>query len=145
MLIVERIRSDLNAARKERGNVGLYSTLLAEVERVGKDKGNLVTTDEQAVAVIKKFVANTGEVIVLCRTGTGGSISKLREAEHELVIYDSYLPKQLTEQEINSEVCLFLLVNPTGKMPQIMKYFKEKFSGKYDGKILSTIAKELTS
>lgn len=62
----------------------------------------------------------------------------------EMKVMEDYLPQQLTEKDIR-DVISYLIDNSETKpnMGVIMKYFKEKYNGQYDGKMVSTIAKEM--
>jgi uncharacterized protein YqeY len=64
----------------------------------------------------------------------------------EMEVMNEYLPKQLSEQEIKDIVMRLMVQSDTPcNIGVIMKYFKENYSGRYDGKTLSTIAKEMLS
>ena len=62
----------------------------------------------------------------------------------EMAIMEEYLPKQMTEEEIR-KVIMGLMVRSDVQynMGLVMKYFKENYSGQYDGKMVSIIAKEI--
>ena len=62
----------------------------------------------------------------------------------EMAIMEEYLPKQMTEDEIR-KVIMGLMVRSDVQynMGLVMKYFKENYSGQYDGKMVSIIAKEI--
>lgn len=62
----------------------------------------------------------------------------------EMAIMEEYLPKQMTEDEIR-KVIMGLMVRSDIQynMGLVMKYFKENYSGQYDGKMVSIIAKEI--
>ncbi len=136
-MIIDKIKLDLNAARKlkEKEKITILSTLYGEVERVGKDKGNRLSTDEESLSVIKKFIENAR----LCLEYDTDANDKILA---EIAIYRSYQPKQLTEAEIKS-IILELSQNPNADttLPGIMKHFKAEYPGKYDGKLLTTIIK----
>ena len=94
MTIKEQITSDLLVARKE-GNqrtANLLRTILGEFGRLPtKD-----LSDDQAIKVLQKIEKNLNEVL------THGSEVAQIEAQEELKIVGSYLPKTVTIEELSS-------------------------------------------
>lgn len=141
MSILEQIRADSVSARKSNDKLksGLLVTLLSEAQTVGKNAGR-ETTDEETIAVIKKFIKNSNQVAEAARD----NITAEANAYKEIEILDSYLPKQLTEDEI--KVIINGLKNPTDQimgadMKSIMGYFKHMYPGRYDGATVAKYAK----
>lgn len=108
----------------------LLVTLLAEAERVGKDAGNRMSTDEEVSAVIKKFIKNMDETLKFT-----SSENILREKE----ILLGYLPKQLTKEELETIIKASALTT----VPEVMKFLKQNHAGVFDGKMASDITKNL--
>lgn len=141
MSILEQIRADSVSARKSGDKLksGLLVTLLSEAQTVGKNAGR-ETTDEETIAVIKKFIKNSNQVAEAARD----NITAETNAYKEIEILESYLPKQLTEDEI--KVIINGLKNPTDQimgadMKSIMGYFKHMYPGRYDGATVAKYAK----
>ena len=65
MSIVTNIKAASLQARKDRNapKAALLSTLLGEVQMIGKNNGNRESTDGEAIAVIKKMLNNTTETL----------------------------------------------------------------------------------
>ena len=62
----------------------------------------------------------------------------------EMKIMEEYLPKQLSEQDIRDIIMGRMVQSDIPcNMGIVMKYFKDNYSGQYDGKMVSTIAKEM--
>lgn len=62
----------------------------------------------------------------------------------EIVILEKYLPKQLTDSQIEGIVVEIIEANSYSEMKHmkpIMGYFAENYPNQYDGKVLSTIVK----
>lgn len=130
MLLVEQIRADSIAARKARTDIiksTLLVTLLGEVVKFGKDKGNRDTTDSEAQEVIRKFVKGATEVMAIATDG------RRTQAAAELVILNGYLPKQLTDAELYGVVCEEITVFGAANLGVVMKGLKAKYAGLYDG------------
>jgi len=132
-----KIKKDQILARKNKSDSAqILTTLLSEVTMIGKNNGNRDTTTEEAIQVINKFKKNLLEVLK-----TESNPEKLDALKHELEIYESYLPKQMTKDEISNVIknC-----KSEGKnIGQIMKFLKENYNGQYDGRIASQLCKEL--
>lgn len=136
--IVEQIRKDILTARKakDQRTVGILSFALGELTAnpVIVD-GEKTFPDGNSIASLKKIIKNVQENL---KVAEGYSAV---EFINEIALYDAYLPKQLTEQELNI-IIQVLAVDSQMNMGQIMKYMKEKHDGMYDGKLASAIAKK---
>lgn len=133
MTLIEQIRQKQIQARKERSaDASLLTTLLGEAEMVGKNAGNRAPTDEEVVTVIKKFIKNIDETL---------AVIKHPEASAQLVgekaALEKFLPKQLDEDTLR------MITKNCKDLPDFMRYLKQEYAGRYDGKLASTIAKEV--
>lgn len=144
MSILEQIRADSVSARKSGDKLksGLLVTLLSEAQSVGKN-ANRETTDEETIAVIKKFIKNAEETSrnALASVQTN-KMDAVQKSADEVKILSSYLPKQLTEDEIKiiiSGLKAGEIMEPS--MKNIMAYFKEMYAGRYDGAMVAKYAK----
>ena len=66
--------------------------------------------------------------------------------EYELNIINDYLPTQMTEDVLRETIGDFITkeeLSTMKDMGKIMGYLKSNFEGEYDGKLASTITKEL--
>ncbi len=146
MSVIERIRADQLTARKakELQKVAMLSTLLGEITKVGKDNGNRETTEAEAIAVIKKFEKNVLDTMLIVEKTNP---SRIKEFLDEASVYNSYLPQQLSDQELNKIIALFIVENSTMdivvQMKDIMAFLKNEYAGLYYGKSASTIANQL--
>jgi len=134
MTLMEQIKAHQIAARKlgalQEREASLLTTLLGEAAMVGKNAGR-ETTDQEVVAVVKKFIKNIDETI----TALQARNQLFTEFSYERSILERYLPQQLTEST------LFAVAKTQPDMPTFMKHLKENYAGQYDGKLASTIAK----
>jgi len=62
---------------------------------------------------------------------------------NEVSILETYLPKQLTEEQLSGLISALVYNNnyTIKDMGKIMAELKSKYSGQYDGKLASTIIK----
>jgi len=111
----------------------VLTTLYAEAARVGKDRGNRNSTDEEVIAVIKKNIAGAEECLKVAQ--------HKEKYEFEIEVLSTLLPKQLTEEELKAKVNE-LITEDVKNLGLIMKHFKEKYAGLYDGNKLSGIVKQ---
>ena len=126
MNLINSISEDLKTAMKEKNTVklGILRVLKAEIQRSEQGaNGKVELTDGDVIKLVKKLVEG---------------IKETTNNQDELSILETYLPKQLSEAEMR-EIISLLSVKDMGA---IMKHFKANYDGQYDGKTLSTIAKE---
>lgn len=124
-MLLQQIKVDQLAARitKDSIKTALLTTLIGDAEMVGKNASR-ATTDDEVVAVIKKFLKNNLE---FQKHVTNDNLTT------EQLILESYLPKQLTTDEL-----IEIITNNFGdelksKKGAIMKFLKENYAGLYDG------------
>ena len=130
-MLMEQIKANQIAARKSgSADASLLTTLLGEAAMVGKNAGR-ETTDQEVVAVVKKFVKNIDETITALTSRNQDASVFLAERS----VLEQYLPMQLSEN------ALLEVAKCQESMPAFMKHLKENFAGKYDGKLASTVAK----
>ena len=127
MTIQETISNDVKNAMREK-NVevrDLLRVVIGEFNRIDK-----TVSDEKALSIIKKMVENAKE-----QGNTG-----------EVTILEAYLPTQMDELELKIVLMnhIMNLNTPTMKdMGGVMGWLKKNHGGTYDGKLASTIVREL--
>lgn len=132
MTLMEQIKSNQIQARKNRetDKAALLTTLIGEASMIGKN-ANRDTTDEEALAVIRKFIKNANEFIAVSKDGT--TIAKLQS---EVAILGGYLPSQMSADEIETALKSNSVPLNKGLM---MKFLKDNFAGKYDGQTAAKV------
>jgi uncharacterized protein len=150
MALLDQIKADLLAARKRRGDsvderaiVGVLTSLVGEATAVGKNAGNRISTDEEVLRTVKKFLANAEETKKLVQNSDRQD--QLLKTDTEIRVLSAYMPQQMTEGELTEAIAIFVQSEPTANVGQIMAYLKRDFAGQYDGKLASTVAKEVLS
>jgi uncharacterized protein YqeY len=143
-MLIEQIRADMMEARKGSDAVAksLLVTLYSEAQRVGKDKRNGATTDEEVIGVIRKFAANAEETQRLLQARGQNTINQTRELE--LLI--TYLPTQMTQEGLESAVRMIvsdLGLSGAKAMGAVMAELKARHAGTYDGKLASQVVKSI--
>ncbi len=137
-MLIETIRKDMQNAKlaKETVKANLLSTLYAEI--FTQSKSGKEMTEEDEIKIIRKFVKNADETLAF--DVSEEAKSKLHE---EKKILESYLPKQMSKDEIEKIVGSLVAEGKT--MKEIMPYFKEKYNGMYDGRAVSEAVISKTS
>jgi len=141
-MLIEKIRQDMITARKLRNSIkkSLLVTLYAETLRVGKDKRNGDTTDEEVIATVKKFKANAEETIALLEAKNQDSSVQ----QQEVAILDRYLPAQMSREDLTvaaKSIAESLAEKGPKAMGAVMAELKKQYAGRYDGKMASDVVK----
>lgn len=135
MSLLDQIKADQLTARKAKEAIqaSLLTTLIGDIQNVlkGPYKG---TEDEVILSTIKKYLDANKEF-----QGKDPDAATLSMLQVEQKVLQSYMPSQLSEDEILTIIKDQALAD----LPSIMKHFKSNYLGKYDGKKLSDIAKSL--
>lgn len=151
---VQNIKTALLNARKDKDSklASLLSTLLSEVVKIGKDNGNRETTDQEAVSVLKYFIKNANQTITLLKgkketSGLENSLDyiSINELETEITIFESFLPTQLTEDQLIVLIKDNIAANSYSSMKdmgKVINYLNESFKGLFDGKLASELIKK---
>ena len=129
-MLKEQILKDKTQALKDRNSVKrtILSTLLGELDNKGKN-----STDAEVISTIKKMIEN----------------NKITNCEHENVYLEAYLPVKMDNEVLNERIVFY--VNELKRdgdvsmrnMKDVMNFLSENYTGQYDGKEASTIAKKL--
>lgn len=125
--------------------ISLLTTLFSEASMPGKNVQR-ESTDNEVVAVVKKFVKNNDECMAAAGDRRDNDWCDRLAIERELL--DSFLPTQLTDKELQSIIEQFIANNgitgPKGT-GLVMKMLKEQYAGLYDGKQASMITSKVLS
>lgn len=138
MSLITKIKTDLVEARKARTDkerIALLTTLSSEIAIVGKNDGNRETRDDEALAVIRKFVKNADQTV----TNLESAGRDTATVQKELAILKSYLPTAPTADEIEAATREIVAgAADTGGKPAalrglVMKELKARFGERFDG------------
>ena len=127
--------SQIKAERElQRSNPVIYSllgVLLGEIDRLPIPRSQ-EPSEDQIYAIVKKLHESAKEM----REYTPA-------ADQEFEYLKDYIKVQLGRSEIEIIIAELLLQVPNVNLGVVMKHFKENYSGQYDGKLVSQIAKEI--
>ena len=142
MSVIEKLKAESLRLRKERNPIASSITFaISEIEKVGKNSGNRVTTNDEAIKVVQKLIATIDENLKL-----GIDDGRRVALNYEKQILLGVLPQMATEQEVAD----FLRDLFTGKrddeIPKkgdVMKALRDKFGALVDMKRAGQIATEI--
>jgi uncharacterized protein YqeY len=131
MILKSKINEDFMKAFKERNSEvkTLLGTIKGEIQTQEKNNKVENLSDEEVIKILNKFAKNLKENIRLAND---------EKAKVELEIVESYLPKQLSSEEIQSKV-ESLVASGVKNLGQIMKEFSNLPA---DKKIVSEMVKK---
>lgn len=142
MSVIEKLKAESLRLRKERNPIASSITFaISEIEKVGKNAGNRVTTNDEAIKVVQKLVATIDENLKL-----GIDDGRRVALNYEKQILLGVLPQMASDQEVSD----FLRELFTGKrddeIPKkgdVMKALRDKFGALVDMKRAGQIATEI--
>jgi hypothetical protein len=142
-----RIESDLKSALKagEKRRVATLRLLLAAMQNEKIHAGRELT-DEEAQAVIRRAVKQRRESID--QFTRGGRDDLARGETEELAILEAYLPKGLSDQEVESEIRRIIAekgFSSARDVGLVMKELMAAHRGRVEGKRAQDIARRLLS
>jgi uncharacterized protein YqeY len=142
MTLFERIDSDLKDAMraKDATRLGVLRMLKSALKygAIEKAGGGAELSDADAVPVIRKQVKQRQDSIESFEKGGRAELAEKEKAE--LVILNSYLPQQMSADELSKVVRETIAeIGATSKtqMGAVMKALQTKVAGKADGRTLS--------
>ena len=148
MSIQEKINNEIKLSMKEK-NVdklaalrSVKSAILLELTKDGKTN----MSDETAIQIISKLVKQRKESASIFKSKNRLDLEK--EELSQIKYLEVYLPKQLSEDEIEEYISIKLneIDNFSLKdMGRLMSLLMKELSGKADGKIISKILKRKLS
>lgn len=92
-------------------------------------KNGFVIDDKKIISILKK-----------AKSDAESNFKRVNDDKFnkEIEIYDKFIPKQMSSEEIKKVI----QENNFSNIGQAMGFFKQNFSGQYDGKLVSSIVKE---
>ena len=147
MTLFDQISEDIKAAMKARDKVRLET--LRNIKKVFLEAktapgANDTLADADALKIIAKLAKQGKET---ASTYTQAGRQDLADAElAQVEVLESYLPKQLSKEEIEAEVKKIIAeVGATSmkEMGRVMGTASKQLAGKADGRVISEIVKKL--
>lgn len=145
MSLKDKLMQDLKSAMKEKNKVrkSVITLIRASIKQYEVDNRTEIS-DEGIIEQIAKQLKQRKDALEEFKKGN--RLDLVEEAEKEIEILLSYLPKQLSEDEIRKivkETIEDLGAQGPKEMGKVMGALMPKVKGIADGKLVSKIVKEL--
>ena len=144
-MLKEKLLEDMKFSMREKNTLrkNVIQMVRAAVLQVEKDK-QVELDDEKIIEVIAKESKKRKDSIADYKKS--GREDLVKQIEEEIAILGEYLPKQLSEEEI--EKIVKEVIQETGAetmkdMGKVMKGAKEKIGAAADGKTINEVVKKL--
>ena len=140
-MLIKEIKNKQLQSRKNRDTfrTSILTTLLGEASIIGKNAGNRLTTDEECIKVIKKFIKNIKETIKVKPVGSELLMK-------ELDILSEFLDDEVTDADLRNQIVIIINdLNSQGvplNIGSVMKMLKSTISN-FDGRVASNMIKDL--
>lgn len=136
----DRIRSDLNTARRERDRLktSVLTMTLSEIRNKEIEKGSDLS-DDDVIQVISTAVKRRREAAEQMRSGGRSELAE--KEEDELEILTTYLPPQLSEDEVR-EMVEEAIADGADNIGAVMGRIAPRIKGRFEGREASRIVRE---
>ena len=140
-MLKEKVFEQLKMAMKEKNVLakGVFTLLKSALDTAEKEKGAALTKDEE-ISIVNREIKQTNQALDGAKQANRDDLIEKEEAK--LTLLKSFLPKQLTEDEIVA-VLTEAGVSKGMNMGNAMKIAKPILAGKADGATISKVVKSL--
>ncbi|MFJ7973155.1 GatB/YqeY domain-containing protein [Psychrobacillus sp. NPDC096389] len=140
-MIKTAVFEQLKRAMKEKDVLakGVLTLLKSALDSAEKEKGSSLSPEEE-IAIVNREVKQTNQALEGAQNANRDDLIEKEEAK--LVLLKSFLPKQLSEEEIVAILTEAGLVKGMN-MGDAMKIAKPLLTGKADGSTMSKVVKSL--
>lgn len=145
MSLIEQLQQDMKSAlkNKEKEKLATIRLVRAAIKRAEIDNQGPLNED-QVLDVILREVKQRREAIQEYEKANRQDLVEKEKAQ--LAVLESYLPKQLTEEELEQllrETIEELGVTSKKEIGKVMKTVMPKVKGRADGKVVNQLAQKL--
>ncbi|MCM0624313.1 GatB/YqeY domain-containing protein [Lysinibacillus sp. OL1_EC] len=140
-MLKTEVFEQLKTAMREKDTLakGVLSLLKSALDLAEKEKGEALTADEE-IAIINREVKQTNQALEGAQTA--GRADLIEKEEAKLTLLRSFLPKQLSEEEI-AEKLVAAGVGKGMNMGEAMKIAKPLLTGQAEGAVISKVVKSI--
>ena len=147
-MLADQIGKDYIQAMKDKDSFksATLSFLRAQIKNVMIDKRVDALEDAETIVIIKKQVKQRQDSIEQFQKGGRTELAEKETKESEIL--KSYLPEEMSEDQVKvvvDEVIKETGANSMKDMGSVMKAVLEKVAGQADGKVVSTLVKDVLS
>lgn len=146
-MLIDKIQEDLKQAQLQRDEVKVSTLrlLLSEIRYAQISKGQDLS-DPEIISVIQKEIKKRKEAAIGFRQGDRESLAQKEEAEAQIL--STYLPEQLSDEELTNLVegsIKDMGATSITDMGKVIGAVMSKVAGKADGARVSALVKEKLS
>jgi uncharacterized protein YqeY len=137
-----RLNEDLKSAMKNKETLRLNTIRLVKkyIQELETSVGhNGSATDAEILKIINKLVKQGKDAADQYKAA--GRTDLYDEEMNQVVVLESYLPKQMTDAEISIEIDKVMAETGSTNMGVLMKELNVRLAGQADGKTISRILK----
>lgn len=140
-MLKETVFEQLKTAMKEKNVLakGVLTLLKSALDTAEKEKGAALTTEEE-IAIVNREIKQTNQSLDGAKQANRDDLIEKEEAK--LTLLKSFLPKQLSEEEIASVLTDAGIIKGMN-MGDAMKIAKPLLAGKAAGATISKVVKSL--
>jgi len=147
MALMEKIQEDLKAAMKagDRTRMDVLRMLKAQLRNAEIEKGGALSPDEE-LQVLNSAVKKRRESMELYKKG--GRQDLYEKEAREVEIIQAYLPRPLTEEELQEAVSSVIRevgASSPKDMGKVMKEIMSRYRGRVDGRKVQDLVKSKLS
>lgn len=140
-MLKETVFAQLKTAMKEKNVLakGVLTLLKSALDTAEKEKGGTLTSEDE-IAIVNREIKQTNQALDGAKQANREDLIEKEEAK--LALLKSFLPKQLSEEEI-AAVLTNAGITKGMNMGDAMKIAKPLLTGKADGATISKVVKGL--
>ena len=147
MSLEQKVMAEMKDAMKSKDEATLRGlrAIKAEIIKAKTEPGaGGAVSEEKEMSLLQKMVKQRKDSLEIYRQQKREDLAK--KEEEEIAVIEKFLPKQLSEEELKSE--LRQIISETGAtsaadMGKVMGAATKKLAGRADGKTISAAVKEL--
>ncbi len=138
----EDLKTALRAKDENRvGTIRLLKDAIAKFELTRP--ADKPANEAELIGVVEKQIKQRREAAELYAQGNRPELAAQERAE--IAVLETYMPKQLTREEVAAEVSAIIAALGTREFPKVMRQAAATLKGRADGKLVNEVVKELTA
>ncbi len=139
----EQLQAELKRAMKSRDTVRLTTirSLLSAIQYAEMESETESVSEQEITSLMQREVKRRGEEIDFAKKA--GRTEQLETLQQEIAIIEAFLPSQLSAAALEDFLKQCVTENPSATMGELMKMLKVNFAGQFDGKVASTLVKQI--
>ncbi len=135
-----RDENRLNAVRMLKAAISNFE--IARTDPKNKDFGKPIT-EADLLGLVEKQIKQRRESIELYEKGNRPELAAKEAAE--IAVLEGYMPKQMTREEIQTEVQAIIAELGTKEFPKVMREAAARLKGRADGRTVNEVVKQRTA